>query len=374
MALEFETEFLPTIEPKDVEEIHAEMLQVVTEQDSQTDIRIGEPVWDATRPAAVIAADLSQERVDGIRAAIPQLSFGEYLDEHAKDVLPNGRKPGAKAVLPVTLSANVAITVPQGTLVLTSNDLAFALDADVVLTPPEEQPDPEYPIPGEAEATATAVEMGVLYNVVAGAINTVDGDFKDLVSVTNSIPTTAGVDQESDAELQARMRTSAQNQSGAGNPEDYKAWALEATGITKVKVFRADPSPGSVTVLVAQVSGMPTAGQVADAQSKVDARASLIANNIVQAPTALPVNIAGDVVLVDGAEMSDLVTSFSQALQDYLANLAFSGEVIRYTQIFNLLLDQPLLIDVSGFTVNGASANLVVGEKEIATLGTVSFT
>lgn len=374
MALEFETEFLPTIEPKDAEEIHAEMLQVITEQDSQTDIRIGEPVWDATRPAAVIAADLSQERVDGIRAAIPQLSFGEYLDEHAKDVLPNGRKPGAKAVLPVTLSANVAITVPQGTLVLTSNDLAFALDADVVLTPPEEQPDPEYPIPGEAEATATAVEMGVLYNIVAGAVNAVDGDFKDLVTVTNGIPTTAGVDQESDVELKARMLTSAQNQSGAGNPEDYKAWALEATGITKVKVFRADPSPGSVTVLVAQASGMPTAGQVTEAQSKVDARASLIAHNIVQAPTALPVNVAGDVVLVDGAEMSDLVTSFSQALQDYLANLAFSGEVIRYTQIFNLLLDQPLLIDVSGFTVNGASANLVVGEKEIATLGTVSFT
>ncbi len=81
-----------------------------------------------------------------------------------------------------------------------------------------------------------------------------------------------------------------------------------------------------------------------------------------------------DVVLVDGASMSDLVTSFSQALQGYLANLAFSGEVIRYTQILNLLLDQPLLVDVSGFTVNGASANLVVGVKQIATLGTVTFT
>ncbi|KTR27893.1 hypothetical protein RSA11_04310 [Exiguobacterium indicum] len=374
MALEFETEFLPAIEPKDVEEIHAEMLQVITEQDNQTDIRIGEPVWDATRPSAVIAADLSQERVDGIRAAIPQLSFGDYLDEHAKDVLPDGRKPGVKAIVPVTLSSNVALTVPQGTLLLTGNDLAFVLDADVVLTPPEEQPDPDYPIPGEATATATASEMGVIYNVVPGAINTVDGDLKDLVSVTNSIPTTAGVDQESDADLKARMLTSAQNQSGAGNPEDYKAWALEATGITKAKVFRADPSPGSVTVLVAQASGMPTAGQVAEAQSKINARASLIANNVVLAPTALPVNIAGDVVLVDGASMSDLVTSFSQALQGYLANLAFSGEVIRYTQILNLLLDQPLLVDVSGFTVNGASANLVVGVKQIATLGTVTFT
>jgi len=119
---------------------------------------------------------------------------------------------------------------------------------------------------------------------------------------------------------------------------------------------------------------MPTAGQVAEAQSKINPRASLIANNVVLAPTALPVNVAGDVVLIDGANMGDLVTSFSQALQGYLANLAFSGEVIRYTQILNLLLDQPLLVDVSSFAVNGASANLVVGVKQIATLGTVTFT
>ena len=374
MESEFDIDLSLVTPMRAVDDIHDEMLQVVKENDAQASVEIGEPIWDATRPAATTAAALSNDIGYGIRAAIPQLSYGAYLDEHAKDVLTDGRKPGVKAIVPVTLSSNVALTVPKGTLLLTGNDLAFVLDADVILTPPEEQPDPDYPIPGEATATATASEMGTIYNVVPGAINTVDGDLKDLVSVTNGIPTTAGVDQESDADLKARMLTSAQNQSGAGNPEDYKAWALEATGITKAKVFRADPSPGSVTVLVAQASGMPTAGQVAEAQSKINARASLIANNVVLAPTALPVNVAGDVVLIDGANMSDLVTSFSQALQGYLANLAFSGEVIRYTQILNLLLDQPLLVDVSGFTVNGASANLVVGVKQIATLGTVTFT
>ncbi|KOP29476.1 hypothetical protein ADM98_11410 [Exiguobacterium sp. BMC-KP] len=356
------------------EELHELMIQIVEENDAKANTQIGEPIWDATRPIAKIGANISNDIRFGVRAAIPQLSYGGFLDEHAKDVLPDGRKPGVKAIVPVTLSSNVALTVPQGTILLTGNDLAFVLDADVVLTPPEEQPDPDYPIPGTATSTATASEMGAIYNVVPGAINTVDGDLKDLVSVTNAIPTTAGVDQESDSELKARMLTAAQNQSGAGNPEDYKSWALEATGITRAKVFRADPSPGSVTILVAQASGMPTAGQVAEAQSKINARASLIANNVVLAPTALPVNVAGNVVLIDGANMSDLVTSFSQALQDYLANLAFSGEVIRYTQILNLLLDQPLLVDVSGFTVNGASANLVVGDKQIATLGTVTFT
>ncbi|WP_294742020.1 baseplate J/gp47 family protein [uncultured Exiguobacterium sp.] len=374
MDSEFDIDLSIVTPTRSPEDIHAEMLQLIQENDPQANVAVGEPVWDATRPAAIIAATQSSDLAYGMRAAIPQLSYGEFLDEHAKDVLPDGRKPGVKAIVPVTLSSNVALTVPQGTLLLTGNDLAFVLEADVVLTPPEVQPDPDYPIPGEATATATASEMGAIYNVVPGAINTVDGDLKDLVSVTNGIPTTAGVDQESDADLKARMLTSAQNQSGAGNPEDYKAWALEATGITKAKVFRADPSPGIVTVLVAQASGMPTAGQVAEAQSKINARASLIANNIVLAPTALPVNVAGDVVLIDGASMSDLVTSFSQALQGYLANLAFTGEVIRYTQILNLLLDQPLLVDVSGFTVNGASANLVVGVKQIATLGTVTFT
>ena len=347
MALEFETEFLPAIAPQEADEIHAEMLQVIVDNDAQTDIRIGEPVWDATRPTAVVAAGMSTEIVDAVRAAVPQLSFGGYLDEHAKDVLTDGRKPGVRAVVPVTLSAFVNVTVPQGTLLLTSNDLSYVLETAVEIVPPEEQPDPDYPIPGTATATAIASDIGMVYNVVAGAINQVDGDYKDIVKVTNDEAIMQGVDQESDDDLKARMRLVARNLSGAGNLDDYEAWALEAVGITKAKVFRADPSPGSVTVLVASKEGMPTLEQVAEAQSKVSAKGALIANNIVLAPTPLPISIEANITIETDAVFADVEVAFEQALQDYLAALAFSGDVIRYAQLFNLLIDQPGMVDVT---------------------------
>lgn len=374
MALEFETEFLPVIEPRDVEDIHADMLQAAVENDSKIDVRVGEPVWDATRPTAIIVSSQSREIVDAIRAAVPQLSFGTYLDEHAKDLLEDGRKPGVQAVVPVTLTSFVALTVPKGTSLYTGGDLRYTLDEDVVLVPPEEQPDPDYLIPGEASSTATASDIGIIYNVVEGAINLVDGDLKDLVRVTNGEAVIQGVDQESDSDLKARMRLVARNLSGAGNLDDYEAWALEATGITKAKVFRADPTPGSVTILVASKEGMPTAEQVAEAQAKVSAKGALIANNIVLAPTALPISIEANITIETDAVFADVEVAFEQALQDYLAALAFSGDVIRYAQLFNLLIDQPGMVDVENLLVNGGTANITPGTKEIATLGTVTLT
>lgn len=374
MALEFETEFLPEIAPRDVEDVHAEMLIVVSENDPKLDTRVGEPVWDATRPAAVMISTQSFEIVDAVRAAVPQLSFGPYLDEHAKDLLDEGRKPGVRAIVPVTLSSAVALTVPKGTMLYTGADLGYTLDEDVILTPPEEQPDPNYPIPGTATSTATASDVGILYNPVEGAINLVDGDLKDLVTVTNGEAIVQGVDVESDNELKARMRLVARNRSGAGNTDDYEAWALEAVGITKAKVFRADPSPGSVTVLVASKEGMPTLEQVAEAQEKVSAKGALIANNIVLAPNPLPISIEADITIEADANFNDVKVAFEQALQDYLAALAFSGEVIRYAQLFNLLIDQPGMVDVENLLVNGGTANITPGVKEIATLGTVTLT
>lgn len=374
MALEFETEFLPVIAPKEVEDIHAEMLQVIVDHDAKTDIRVGEPVWDATRPAAVVASDMSVEIADAVRAAIPQLSFGSYLDEHAKDVLTDGRKPGTRAVLPVTLSAFSQVTVPQGTLLLTSNGLSYVLETNVEILPLEVQPDPDYPKPGATTALAIASDIGQIYNVVAGAISQVDGDYKDIVSVTNDEAVVQGVDQESDDDLKARMRLVARNLSGAGNLDDYEAWALEAVGITKAKVFRADPSPGSVTVLVASKEGMPTFEQVTEAQEKVSAKGALIANNIVLAPNPLPISIEADITIEADANFNAVEVAFEQSLQDYLAALAFSGEVIRYAQLFNLLIDQPGMVDVENLLVNGGTANITPGVKEIATLGTVTLT
>lgn len=194
------------------------------------------------------------------------------------------------------------------------------------------------------------------------------------MTVKNEESVVQGVDQESDDDLKARMRLVARNLSGAGNLDDYEAWALEATGITKAKVFRADPTPGSVTVLVASKEGMPTAEQVAEAQAKVSAKGALIANNIVLAPTALPISIEANITIETDAVFADVEVAFEQALQDYLAALAFSGDVIRYAQLFNLLIDQPGMVDVENLLVNGGTANITPGTKEIATLGTVTLT
>lgn len=364
------SELLDYLVSEDADAIHSRMLGKVREYDGDTDTQVGSPAWDATRPGSLEIEELQKQINDGIAAAIPLLSFGPFLEEHVKSQRLT-RKPGAKATGILTLEATVDVTIEEGTTVWDAADRRFVVQDTVSILPPSEQPDPDDLIPGTATVTVVAEDFGLAYNVSPYTIRFIDREYEGLVSIRQAAAMTGGLDAETDDELKERYLIAIRNQSGAGNLEDYKGWALSVNGVYAAQPLRATPGPGSVTVVIASQEGVPDAELVAEVQDAIDARANLVANNIVEAAQPLTLNLTGTLSLQPDAVEADVLNAYTQAVNAYLRPLYFSGEPVRYSQLYQLLVTTEGVMDVEGFLMNGSTVNLTPAEREIPILGTV---
>lgn len=370
MSYNLPAELLNNLVTENVETIHDRMLDTVREYDGDTDTQVGSPAWDATRPGALEIEDLQKQINDGIAAAIPLLSWGPFLEEHVKSQRLT-RKPGAKATGIITLEATVDVTIEEGTTVWDAADRRFVVQDTVSILPPSEQPDPDDLIPGTATVTVVAEDFGLAYNVSPYTIRFIDREYEGLVSIRQAAAMTGGLDAETDDELKERYLIAIRNQSGAGNLEDYKGWALSVNGVYAAQPLRATPGPGSVTIVIASQEGIPDAELVAEVQDAIDARANLVANNIVEAAQPLTLNLTGTLSLQPDAVQADVLNAYTQAVNAYLRPLYFSGEPVRYSQLYQLLVTTEGVMDVEGFLMNGSTVNLTPAEREIPILGTV---
>lgn len=374
MELNFQSDVLPQIAVEDVEIIHARMLDVIKQRDPEADTQVGSPTYDATRPVSQEILDLQTLLVNAVGWAIPSLSSGQFLDEHVKDVGLT-RKPGERARGSVTFSSQVDVTIPTGTVLTTEAGLEFWTEQEAVITPPSEQPDPEFPEVGTATVSIVALAVGREYNVSPFTITGLPREFQNLVTIEQADALTGGVDPESDDELKARFFARQSNQSGAGNPENYKAWALEVNGTKAAKVFRATPSPGSVTIAIASQEGIPSPSIVEAVQANVDAEANILAKNIVVPATALLIDITGTLTLMPDAVLGEVQDAYEASVKAYLETLFYhpTDEPVRYSALYQTLLNTPGVLDVADFLVNGAVANILATGTDIAILGEVTF-
>lgn len=365
------SDFVP-IDVEDVETIHGRMLEVIQEVDPDTDVQLGSPAWDATRPGAQELQDIQQRIVDGVLATIPATSWGIYLDELVKEA-DIERKGGGAAAGVVTFEAFSLLDVPEGTVLLTEAGLRYLTTEAVTVSPPTEQEDPDNPQPGLVTVAIVAEAEGAEYNVPPFSIRFIDRAFEGLVTVIQDTAVAGGYDAETDEELKQRYFLRIRNTSGGGNRKDYENWALEVEQVSAVKVFAADPSPGSVTVLVWTKEGTPSVELLDEVRDKLNERASLIANNVVLAPSTLAINISGTLTVMQGYDEATISTLFEAAVSDYLNGVTFSGSPVRYTELLKRLLDIEGVIDVTGFALNGTTGNVVLGEKQAPVLGTVTL-
>lgn len=367
---------LPTsfisIDAEGADVIHARMLDQTKQYDPDVDTQEGSPVWDAERPAAEEVSELQIDIVNALNAAIPATSWGEYLDEHVKE---SGltRKPGERAQGTVTLSATVDVTIPAGTVISTDNDVRVATNTEVVITPPAEQADPDNPEPGTVTVSVTAEEVGRDGNISAFTLTRLPREFQNLVTVRQEQALTGGLDAESDAELKERFYARQRNRSGAGNPEDYRGWAMSVNGVRAAKVFRATPSPGSVTIAIAGQDGVPDSELVEATQAYIDATANLLANNVVVPAEGLALDITATLTLEPDIEAADVEATFSAKARTYLESLFYTEDPARYSTLYQTLLTTEGVIDVGDFLINGAVANVLPQGAEVAVLGTVTF-
>lgn len=211
---------------------------------------------------------------------------GAWLDLHADD---HGltRIPPRHTEGLVDFIVSEAVSVPAGTVVQTPLDSVGARYRFVVTKATRCGP-PLGRVPVRAESP------GAAYNVGSSRITTLVTVIDGVDGIRNFNPwiTVQGVDRESDEALRRRLLLIWPELGSGSTYHAYEAWAREVQGVVKVSVLDQHPrGQGTVDVVIAPATGLPSRDLVAQVQEVVTARKPITSDALVRAPALRPLNL-----------------------------------------------------------------------------------
>ncbi len=157
---------------------------------------------------------------------------GNYLD-HWGSLYGVLRKAAAKAHGTVTFSfSGSAVEVPVGTLLQSQLGTQYKTTSAVA----------------ESAATVEALIAGSAGNLAAGETLTLISPIAGVKSTATAGEISGGVEEETDDALRSRLLARVRERPHAGTAQDYEAWALEVSGVTRAWVYPREEGTGSVVI------------------------------------------------------------------------------------------------------------------------------
>jgi uncharacterized phage protein gp47/JayE len=227
--------------------------------DEWVDTRVGSFWYIATRPS--IRQDARTYDLMGteyVAAAMPLLSWGEYLDDLAAGVKIE-RNPATIAKGIVTFTGEPGTEIAPGTTV-------------AVEGPAEQVESQEYevteggtiPEGGTLDLPVAALSAGVAADAPAAAVTLLQSEVAGVEAVTNADPILGGADPESDESLRERLLESKDGE-GPGNTKDYAVWSRAYSAeIGRAVVIPLWNGAGTVLVIVLTAAGDPVSEETVD--------------------------------------------------------------------------------------------------------------
>ncbi|MGB9813539.1 MAG: baseplate J/gp47 family protein [Thermovenabulum sp.] len=335
------------------------MQRLLSKVPSDIDKSEGSFIYDALAPVALELAQAYVELDRILQIVFAQTSYGEWLDKRAAE-FSIYRRAGTKAIGQVKFTGNDGTVIPVGTLVQTESGLQFQTKAEVTIQG------------GVAVADIEAVETGSQYNVPANTITEMPVQIVGVISVTNEAPTTGGTDEENDASLLNRLLIKVQTPATSGNANHYKLWALEVAGVGNAKVFPLWNGPGTVKVVIIDSNKQPASTDIVNAvATHIEENRPIGAQVTVQSAQALAINVSATIVRNTNYTLEQVTTNVQNKITEYLKSIAFKQSYVSYAQIGSLILDSEGVLDYSNLTINGGTANISIGDEQVAVLGQV---
>lgn len=337
------------------EEILERMLQNVP---SDVDKREGSIIHDALAPCAVELAQMYAELEQFRNECFADTASREFLKRRAAErgIIP---KPATYAVL----SAEFNVDVPAGTR-FSLDGLNYAVTAANTVT------------------CETAGAEGNRHFGQALPIDFVEG----LETARITAVLIPGEDEEDTEAFRARYLGSLNEQAFGGNITDYKQKVNALDGVGGVKVYPVWNGGGTVKlVIIASDWSAPGAELIAKVQSEIDPTQD--GQGIGIAPIGHVVTVAGAepvsvdisalITWEDGWDYAAARAGIEAAVDTVMQSLRQgwadnSALIVRVSRIEQAILNCPGVVDISGTTLNGSAANLVLGADEIPIRGNIS--
>lgn len=327
---------------------------------------------DAVSPAAMEFAMAYQQMDRMLELGFADSSYGEYIDRIASE---RGvtRKAATKGAGSIEVSMAVGSLIKAGDVLATwEGNIRFVSTETRVV--------------GETGKELVSFENetpGNLGNVLPNTLFVAPVAIPGFISARNPVQINAGTDQESDASLRSRYFETVRIPATSGNKYHYLKWAKETPGVGDAKVFPSTDGSRTVEVVIIDSNKQPASqALVDDVQQYIDpgstglgeGMAPIGAYCIVSSAEALNINIMAQVV---GASPAAVIPIFEGVFTAYLKSIAFAADSVSYAQITALLLDSIAKAggtDSTGLLVNNGTANIQVGNRQVAVKGAVTLT
>ncbi|MGL5436611.1 MAG: baseplate J/gp47 family protein [Lachnospiraceae bacterium] len=330
---------------------YEELLQAMLDKvPSNVDKREGSIIYDALSPCAYFLTQQTFQLTNFLDLVFADTAMGEYLDL-AVSAYGLTRKPATATIREMITSAPVDIGTRWGI-----SGLVYAVTT--LLS------EGIYAVGCE-----TIGEIGNQYSGTMEAISNISGISAELSEII-----TAGTDEETDEALRQRFYLRVQLPATSGNAYHYQQWALEVSGVGAVKVFPLDNGPGTVTVLIVNNSKEADPSMESAVAEYIETVRPIGADVTVSSPEETEINVSAALQMDGTKSLDTIITAFKEALIDYLKGLVFAEYRVSLAKIGSLLLAADGVLDYENLMVNNARANVVIGEKAIPVLGTLSIT
>lgn len=340
------------------------MLSAMPESYQKT---VGFPTYDLLAAASIPMEELAAQLQETAAKLDPAKLTGEELESYIKSRSGLTRNPPtyASGILQVTGNG----TVNEGDLFESAGGIQFAATATVEIS-------------GSGEVPIRCTTPGAAGNLPAGSVTMMPVQIAGIVSVSNSDTLTGGYDAESDAAYYDRYILRLQTPPTSGNQYHYRIWALEVTGVGGVQIYPLGHGDNTVDVVLIDVDGQPADEElIGRVQTHIDpgskglgeGEAPIGAYCYVSGAEPKELDISMTVQTLPGAEQEAVTADVKAAVAAYLKGIAFAQDYVSYARINAAVLEADGVQDVSGLTVNGATANVAIGERQVAVLGEVSI-
>jgi uncharacterized phage protein gp47/JayE len=272
------------------------------------------------------------------------------------------------------------VVIPSGTIVKTNTtasgtELKYYTTADAVLKDGI----------GELAVSVTAESAGADYNVGAGTIINLGTNVSGIDYVTNTSDwlTSEGADEESDAELLARLEIRWSEVSLGQPAEAYRSWALAVTGVSDAYIVDNFPrGAGTVDVVILSTSGTPTDTLINAVQEVMNEKRAICADVLVKAPaeTAIDVTLmiyldpdsTLDINVVQSAALEYTNAYFGNGTVDGVDRLAIGKDYLKLSHASMIKAIYP--DDIMNVVISNPTADVSIAAGTVAVAGTINIT
>jgi uncharacterized phage protein gp47/JayE len=226
------------------------------------------------------------------------------------------------------------------------------------------------------DAPVTATTVGAAGNIQAGTATVLGSAVPGVDTVTNASPFAGGADAETDAALRARFAAYIQSRSLATPLAITTAIAGLQTGLNIAIAENSDAAgntvPGSFLVTLDDGSGNPPASLLQAATAAVDAVRPIGSVFAVRGPVAYSATVSMTLAVSDPTTLTTATSAVTAALTTYINALPV-GAPLAWSRLAQIAYDaSPLVTNVTGVTLNGASSDMIVPGFAVIKSGAVT--